>query len=299
MDEPPRYTRSDEPPGDEPFPQFESGISAESPLPIQRAAGARPYRGGGGQTNPWLIGVAVAAVLGAISIIAFGLLSPQDETGTTGAPATTDASGTTAPDDDTATTDGTATTVTTVTLPDPADLTIEPTGDPIPVTDLQMSAVGLGTLDFGDNSMEVLGKLAATFGDPTQDTGFFVGSGSWGECAGEAIRVVQWGPLNIVSRGEAAGAEFISYRLNLKYGGLTSDTTDIQTLSGLRVGDTVGQLKEVYANFNLQFVVDPDDGLVFELREAPTADVLLWGPVDSQDDDATVTGIYSPNSCDR
>ena len=170
---------------------------------------------------------------------------------------------------------------------------------PNPVADLAMSAAGLGDLGFGDTSATVLSRLAATFGDPTQDTGFFVGSGSWGECPGEAIRVVQWGPLNIVSRGEAAGAQFISYRLDLKYGGLNSETTDIMTLSGLQVGDTVGQLKEVYGNFNLQFVVDPDAGLVFELRESPTGDILLWGPVDSQDDDATVTGIYSPDSCDR
>ena len=29
------------------------------------------------------------------------------------------------------------------------------------------------------------------------------------------------------------------------------------------------------------------------------AKLLLWGPVQSTNDDAKVTGIYSPNSCDR
>ena len=81
----------------------------------------------------------------------------------------------------------------------------------------------------------MLGRLVATFGDPTQDTGFIVGSGSWGECAGDAIRVVQWGPLNIVVKGEVGASVFVSYRLDVKYGGITSPPADMETKSGLRV----------------------------------------------------------------
>ena len=39
--------------------------------------------------------------------------------------------------------------------------------------------------------------------------------------------------------------------------------------------------------------------LVFELRDQLGAELLLWGPVESQDDEALVTGIYSPDSCGR
>jgi len=280
-----------------------------------------PPSGGGSaygpppQPNPWLIGLAVAVVLGAISVLAFSFLAPDDGTaapttttttddttttsnGTTTS-TTTDSDGTTTTSDGTSTTTTTDGTVTTTSIPDGGTPPITPVGDPIPITELTLSKDDIGPLDFGDDGDQVLGRLMATFGDPTQDTGFIVGSGSWGECPGDAIRVVQWGPLNIVVRGEAAASEFVSYRLDLKYGGITSPTTDMETLSGLRVMDTVGQLKEIYAGFVIEFVVNPDAGLVFELRSQRGGELLIWGPVESQNDDARVTGIYSPDSCNR
>ena len=172
-------------------------------------------------------------------------------------------------------------------------------GDPIAITELTLTKDDIGPLDFGDDGDQVLGRLAATFGEPTQDTGFIVGSGSWGECAGDAIRVVQWGPLNIVVKGEVGASQFVSYRLDTKYGGITSLPIDMETKSGLRVMDTVAQLKDIYAGFVIDFVVDPDAGLVFELRSERGGELLLWGPVESSSDDAKVTGIYSPDSCNR
>jgi hypothetical protein len=284
--------------GDEIFPSFDPGFLSETPLPIQRATGSQPYRGGG-QANPWLVGLAVAVVLAAISIIAFGLLT-DEEGGTPGTtqPGTTAAGETTGTTGEDGTTGTTGTDGSTVTLPTGQPVAIVPTGDPIPVAELEMSSDDIGPLDFGDDGDGVLGRLAATFDEPTQDTGFIVGSGSWGECPGDSIRVVQWGPLNVVIRGEPGNSQFVSYRLDLKYGGsITSPTTDLQTLSGLRVGDTVGQLKTIYQDFIIDFVVDSDAGLVFELRPGMGGDPLLWGPVESQNDDALVTGIYSPDSC--
>jgi hypothetical protein len=244
-------------------------------------------------------------VLTAISIIAFGFLAPGSETAasstTTGDGSTTSTTGdgsTTSTTGDGSTTSTTGDgTVTTVTLPDGGTPVITPVGDAIPITELQLSTSAIGPLNFADDGDQVLGRLAATFGEPTQDTGFIVGNGSFGECAGDSVRVVQWGPLNIVVVGEVGASAFVSYRIDLRYGGITSPTTDMETLSGLRVGDTVGQLREIYAGFVIEFVVDPDAGLVFELRSQLGGDLLLWGPVESQDDAALVTGIYSPNSC--
>lgn len=314
MDQPPRDSRGGAPSGGEPFPGAEVAPTRRSRVPVPPSGGGSAY-GPPPQPNPWLIGLAVAVVLGAISVLAFSFLAPDDGTaapttttttddttttsnGTTTS-TTTDSDGTTTTSDGTSTTTTTDGTVTTTSIPDGGTPPITPVGDPIPITELTLSKDDIGPLDFGDDGDQVLGRLMATFGDPTQDTGFIVGSGSWGECPGDAIRVVQWGPLNIVVRGEAAASEFVSYRLDLKYGGITSPTTDMETLSGLRVMDTVGQLKEIYAGFVIEFVVNPDAGLVFELRSQRGGELLIWGPVESQNDDARVTGIYSPDSCNR
>ena len=88
---------------------------------------------------------------------------------------------------------------------------------------------------------------------------------------------MQWGPLNVVIEGEVGDNQFVSYRLDLKYGGITSATTDMETLSGLRVMDTVGQMKEIYAGFTIEFVVDADAGLVFELTQPARRRVAAVG----------------------
>ncbi len=309
-DQPPRFPQQlGEEAGDEAFPRFDSSFSADPTPRRVQARGAQPYRGGG-QPNPWLVGLALAAVLIAVSVIAFGLFAPDDEAGAASTTAPTDTTvatgdGTTATtsatgDGTTATTSATedGSTPTTVTLPDTsATAEIVPVGDPIPIAELTMSSNDIGPLDFGDPADEVLGRFASTFGAPTQDTGFIVGSGSFGECAGDSIRVVQWGPLNIVVRGEPDSSTFASYRMDLRYGGLTSPTRDMSTLSGLRVGDTVGQLETVYSGFVIEYVIDPGAGLTFELRSQRGGELLLWGPVESQDAEALVTGIYSPDSC--
>ena len=312
-----------QPPGDtetgERFPRFDPEFAGERPLPLQRARGARPYRGGG-QPNPWLVGLAVLIVLAAVSIIAFGLLAKEDDTGTAGSTSTTVAdsgssttSGSTGTDGTTVTTNGTTgttgggststggstatTTGTTISIGNGGTPTITPVGDPIPIAELTMSSNDIGPLDFGDDGDDVLGRLAATFGEPMSDTGFIVGNGGFGECPGDSIRVVQWGPLNAVIRGETANSQFVSYRIDLRFGGITSLTTDIQTLSGLRVGDTVGQLTSTYSGFVVEFVVDPTLGMTFELRSTRDGPLLLWGPIESADDNALVTGVYSPDSC--
>jgi hypothetical protein len=246
--------------------------------------------------------MAVASVLAAVSIITFGVFGGADSTAGGTTVATTLPTDTTLPGDTSTTSipgDGSTTVPGQTTIPGNGGTgTITPVGDPIPLTEMQMKAAGIGPLEFGAESNQVLGRLASTYGQPTDDTGFFVGSGSWGECPGESVRVVGWGPLRIVSVGEEGSADFVSYRLDLRYGGITSPTTDIATLSGLRVGDQVGDLERIYEGFAIQYVVDEEVGLTFELRENSGGELLLWGPVDSQAEDALVRGIYSIDSCE-
>jgi len=297
VEEPPRYSREDEYAGDEAFPRFEPRRSYASPRAAARG-GTGGYRPPPNQTNPWLVGIAVAVVLGAISVIAFGVLAPSDEGGDGGTETTLADGGT----ETTLADGGTETTLadggTASTLYNGQTPPITPADEAVPVSELTMKSDAVGDYKFGDDGDLVLGVFAATFGDPTQDSGFFVGNGNWGECPGDTIRVVQWGPLNIVVKGEAGNSQFISYRMDIAYGGRDAEPVDMRTLSGLRVGDNVGDLKEIYADWPISFVVDADvGGLVFQLRLETGGEVLLWGPVDSADDDALVTGIYSPNSC--
>ena len=295
--------------GGEPFPTFDPSFAApERRRPPQQAATSRPAprgpgRGGPTQANPLLVGIAVGLALATVSVIVFFLLTDEGTTAAT----TSTTSGTTIPDGSTTTIpDGSTSSLvdgssTTVTVPGTTlAVTIIPVGDPIPIAELTMSANDIGPLDFGADADDVLGRLAATFGQPTDDTGFIVGNGSFGECPGESIRVVRWGPLNIVVKGEVGNATFVSYRLDLKYGGITSATTDMATKSGLRVSDQVSTLEAIYAGYDIQYVVDQDVGLTFELRSSASDELpLLWGPVESTAPDSLVTGIYSPDSCDQ
>ena len=154
-------------------------------------------------------------------------------------------------------------------------------GDPIPLSELKLVSNDIGPLDFGADGDEVPGRLAATFGPVTDDTGFIVGDGSFGECPGWSIRVVRWGPLNVVLHGEAGDSAFVSYRLDLRYGGVTSPTTDIATLSGFRVGQDVAALESTYSSFYIEYTVEEGVGLTFQLKLSQNEEVLLWGPVDS------------------
>ena len=286
----------------DPFPSFDPEFEPRSRAMTARPRGSGPRRPPQAQPNPWLVGLAVALVLVTVGVIAFGLLHGGGGTGSA-----SDTTVTTLPGDTSTTLPGDSTsstapgTATTITLPGggTTDGEIEPVGDPIPINELTMTSDDIGPLDFGADGDEVLGRLVRTFGPPSGDTGFIVGSGSFGECPGWSIRVVRWGPLNIVVHGEPGDSAFVSYRLDLRYGGVSSPTRDIATLSGLRVMDTVAELKDTYSDYHIEFVVEQDVGLTFALSLTPTDEVLLWGPVDSQADDALVTGIYSPDACDQ
>ena len=117
-------------------------------------------------------------------------------------------------------------------------------------------------------------------------------SGVDGVCGPEEGYWLQWGELQATFDGYEDGSLFVSYR----YEDVGLETSlGLATLSGLELGDTVATLKQIYSSFTIAFeVIDGRD----HFRLLDGAELLLWGPVTSTDDDGLVEGIYSPSPCD-
>ena len=111
-------------------------------------------------------------------------------------------------------------------------------------------------------------------------------------CGPEEGYWLQWGELQATFDGFEAGSVFVSYR----YEDVGLETSlGLATLSGLSLGDTVATLKQIYSGFTIAFeVIDGRD----HFRLLDGAELLLWGPVSSTNDDGLVEGIYSPSPCD-
>ena len=98
----------------------------------------------------------------------------------------------------------------------------------------------------------------------------------------------------------AGGTEiFNGYRQDLTYGDATHEAAQIETLSGLKLGDTVATLKEIYqGSQDVTFENDPRLGEIFRVTST-SGTLLLWGPVEGSDDADRVIGIYGPDVCGR
>jgi hypothetical protein len=274
--------------GDEPLPELEDPL-----LPP-----ATPPR------SPLLTGLILGLLLVVLSIAIFNLTRDNGDT-TAGDETTTT---TTAAGQDTSTTAGdTETTVagdtsgaeesTTTTAATPVDFDpYQAVGEELPLENLKLETGGMGDIALGDDAADAIGRLVATFGDPTSDTGPIVSTGEYGACEGGTVRVVKWGALAAVVIIDDDGTEtFAGYRLDLTYdGATTSKAVDIQTLSGLKLGYSVTQIRDIYSDFDVEIVDDPAYGQVFELRGG-SGNLLLWGPVSDSGDEGTdiVMGIYS------
>ncbi len=266
--------------------------------------------------SPILTGLIVALLLIVVSIAVFQLLGDDDgDDGPTAA--TTTSPPTTAQPTETTTGDGVTETTTGTTSPDP---TLDPTtttnalglpedvepyvaiGEQIPLDNLRMAVDGLGPVQFGQPAAEAMGRLIASFGQPDEDTGPIVSTGEFGVCNGDTERRVRWGPLVAIVVVDDDGTEtFGGYRLDFAYAteGLSSEATELQTLSGFKAGQSVVALREVYENFEITFSVVEGLDTVFELKSRNSGNLLLWGPVTSEDTNGIVLGIYAPDACGR
>ena len=89
-----------------------------------------------------------------------------------------------------------------------------------------------------------------------------------------------------------------AFRLDSTLGGLDTRAATISTLSGLRAGDAVSELESIYGgDFSIDLLEDNGEGTIFELRRSTEADLLLWGPISSVEEDGTILGIFSPDAC--
>lgn len=174
-------------------------------------------------------------------------------------------------------------------------LFIVPVGDAVPIEDMRLSVIGIGSLRFGGRADRVLGRLAASFGQPDLDSALIFGSDD--RCPEGTAREVQWGPLTAIMRLDSDGVEtFHSFRVDIRDPDVAGPAADLLTLSGLKAGDTVETLEEIYASgFALTYTLDEVEGDRFELRSRQG--FLLWGPVTSRDPDGVVLGIFSADAC--
>jgi hypothetical protein len=246
--------------------------------------------------SPLLTGLVVALLLVALSVAVFQLLSGDDDEPEAGSATTTSA-----PDGSTTTAPPTSTT-TTIALP-PAE-PYPPLGPQIPVEKLKLMTDRIRVQDdnitdlaFGDSAAEAVGALTASFGDPDEDTGWQVSTGSWGVCVGDLERIVRFGPFAAVITIEDDGDTFNGYRQDVQFGDLGSPASQLETLSGLRAGDTVGDLQSIYFDLTVELLSDPDTGPFFELRGPDSNDLILWGPIGGQAATDPVLGIYAPDFC--
>ncbi len=276
-------------------------LSGDDPLPPMEPPTTPPAQPPG---SPLLTGLIIGLLLVALSVAVFQLLRPDDE-GTASEATTT----TTIGDDSTTTTageGGTTTTVpgTTTTIPgaDPYD----PVPPPIPVERLKLIADGLRVNDndipditFGTDAATAIGRLVASFGDPSNDTGWQVSTGQYGTCKGSLERVVFFGPFAAIVTKPNSQEIFDGYRHDLVTGDLSHEAAKLETLSGLKLGATVGELRNIYSGETVEFATDPKLGDIYQVIGGSSGNLLLWGPVSGTADDDTVIGIYAPDSCDR
>jgi len=170
-------------------------------------------------------------------------------------------------------------------------------GDALALDALRLRAGAIGPLEFGDPAADVLGVLAASLGQPDADSGTFTSEGELGTCDGDTVRVVQWGPLLVITKVRTGtGETLLAFRLDGREANSSNAAAELQTASGLGLGSTVADLSAIYSgSFQVVYTTHPDEGEVFELRSEGV--LVLWGPVTAGDPTGTVLGVFSSIVC--
>ena len=199
-------------------------------------------------------------------------------------PRTTLAPATTVPDAVTSTVATTSSTTTTIFFPS-AD-SWDAVGEAIPISGLTLQASGIGPIDFGLPITESAGALVSSLGVAE-------GAGIDSEtCPDSDWYWLEWGDLLGLFDGYTPSAEFIGYAYETD--GTSEPDPILETLSGLRLGETVGTLHRTYASYTVSFeVIKGKD----HFRLSDGGELLLWGPVTSTEPQGTIEGIYSPDAC--
>ena len=276
-------------------------ISADDPLPPMEPPTTPPAQPPG---SPLLTGLIIGLLLIALSVAVFQLLKPDDSGTAVGTSTTTSAGSTTTtsdPSGTTSTSEGSGTTTTIpVTEPYP------PVDPPIPVEKLKMITNGMRINDndipditFGSDAATAIGRYVTSFGPSTNDSGWQVSTAAFGVCAGDFERSVYFGTYAAILTKQGGEEIYNGYRQDLTFGSATDAAFDLETLSGLKLGDTVAGLNEIYKGETVSFVVDPKLGDVFRVEGSTSGSLLLWGPIQGENDTDRIVGIYAPDVCNR
>ncbi|MEA3503098.1 MAG: hypothetical protein U9R47_10015, partial [Actinomycetota bacterium] len=240
----------------------------------------------------WLIPALIAAVAAiVVALFAFGFL--DGTAATSAAPATTlppiltTVAPTTVPPAPTTTVTPTTTSTTTTTIPDPS--TFEAVGAAVPFSALTLTANGIGPIAFGDTAPDAIGRLVASLGEP-EETG--VAGEEMGLCTDDDGRFIRWAGLTITVTGTFANGTFSGYRYEDE--AVPTMHLDLATPSGLRIGDPISTLNQIYSSYQIDYLSSGGTDL-FRLSDADGP--LLWGPVSSIEDSGRVEGIYAPTAC--
>lgn len=240
----------------------------------------------------WLIPAIIAGIaVVVIALFAFGALDGTDDTtavpATTLPPVPTTAVPTTVPPAPVTTVAPTTTSTTTTTIPESSSF--EPAGAAISASSLTLTANGIGPIAFDDAASEAIGRLVASLGKPEE---IGVAGEEMGLCAGDDGRFVRWAGLTVVVAGTFADGTFTGYRYGTE--AVPTMHLDLATPSGLRIGDPVSTLNQIYSSYQIDYV-SSDGTNLFRLSDADG--LLLWGPVSSIEDSGRVDGIYAPDTC--
>jgi len=240
----------------------------------------------------WLIPALIAGiVVVVIALFAFGALDGTDDTiaapTTTLPPVPTTAVATTVAPAPVTTVAPTTTSTTTTTIPETSSF--EALGKAIPASSLTLTANGIGPIAFEDSASEAIGRLVASLGRPEE---IGVAGEEMGLCPGNDGRFVRWAGLTVLVNGTFADGTFSGYRYGAE--AVPRMHLDLATPSGLRIGDPVSTLNQIYSSYQIDYV-SSDGASLFRLSDDDG--LLLWGPVSSIEDSGRVEGIYAPDAC--
>lgn len=236
----------------------------------------------------WLVPLALIAAVAALWIVMFAdsdsgstdQIVVAADTTTTVAPTTTTIETTTTSQDTTTT----STTTTTIAYPPAGSWAA--VGDPIPTTELGLKASGIGPIAIGTPIADAAGSMVASLG-PADKAGI-----DGDLCPGSEWYWLDWGNLRGIFDGYEEDSLFIAYRYETD--GESEPEPTLETLSGIRLGDTVEMLQNTYTSYTVSFeVIEGQD----YFRLADGGDLLLWGPVTSTEPQGIIQGIYSPDPC--
>jgi hypothetical protein len=199
-------------------------------------------------------------------------LPPPNETPVTAAPTTTTPPPTTVP---------------TTTIPASSEIGVF--GDPVPISRLTLKADGIGPIEVGTPASEAIGRLVASLGTPEA---IGIAGQEYGLCADEDGRVIRWAELNVIVSGTLVEGLFVGYRYEEQ--SVPTGTIDLATPSGIRLGDDIATLNEVYARYSISYETVGGEST---FRLSQNEELLLWGLVSSTEENGRIEGIYSPPAC--